>query len=760
MADSDSPRYLLGGGERLSTDIPRPPRGMGEKAHPYSFAQAKRRLADQGAAVSQALRALPALTLPANEAMIGLTLHPSYLAKSYYPSNLLKEGGLRHMGSRAVHIRPEKLVTQKSLDDDRPLLAPLVYVAGDVDDLANFAGGIANWFPSDSNVEDDFRKIETLALPSHDRLKPLTGELATRKGSLPLEIVLHVDEDDGGVILDAFRTFAASLDVEVIEPYTRQVGGLAFLAGRGPRRSLEPLLDFTFLRALRGMPTFKPFEPALRSAGPPFRVQLPDADALAPDLAVAIFDGGLPLHHGLERWVTLQEPADVGAPLPGGPAHGLGVTSAFLFGPLEEGVVPATPPATVDHWRVIGDDTRSDDFALMPVLARIENVLSSRAYDFVNISMGPDIPIEDDDVTAWTSTLDTLLADGETVATVACGNNGEADQLTGLHRIQPPSDGVNVVSVGSASRPDAQWRRASYSAWGPGRSPGFVKPDLIAFGGSAASPFLLLDATRPGSGRGTQGTSFAAPLVLRCAAGVRAQFAEHLWAPTIKALLIHHAECGTHPREEVGWGCLPHGVGDLVLCRDGEAHVLYQRQMPAQGSVRMELPVPAEVRGRIEIRGTFCIYSDVDPEDAINYTRGGLEIAFRPNSVTLPPPYQKDGRTIQPTVPKTAGFFSSEDLYSSEFARRDDAHKWETVFTRTKKMNSSSLNRPVFDVSYAARAHGHTGRRAPHMKIALVLTLRHAGTRDLYDRVVRTAAGRLQPMRSRPGLTVPTRVRV
>jgi len=760
MAESDTPKYLLGGGERLSSDIPRPPRGMGEKAHPYSFSQAKQRLAGQGEVVGRALRALPELAVPGNEAVVGLTLHPSYLAKSYYPSNLIKECGLRHMGSRAIHIRPEKLVTQKSLQDERPLLAPLIYVAGDIGVLTSFTENISDWNPGDPNLEDDFRKIETMALPSRDRLKPLTGSLSTRKGILPLEIVLHVDEDDNGIILDAFSTYAASVGVEVLGGYTRQVGGLAFLAARGARPSFEPLLEFTFVRALRGMPTLKSFEPGLRSAGPSFRVQLPDADALAPDLAVAIFDGGLPPNHGLDRWVTFHEPAGIGTPMLGGPEHGLGVTSAFLFGPLEEGSNPEAPPATVDHWRVIGNDTAADDFALLPVLARIENVLSSRAYDFINVSMGPDIPIEDDDVTAWTSTLDALLADGETVATVACGNNGEADRGAGLHRIQPPSDGVNIVSVGAATRPDEQWRRAPYSAWGPGRSPGFVKPDIIAFGGSNSSPFLMLDAAQPGTGSGNQGTSFAAPLVMRCAAGVRAQFAEHLWAPTIKALLIHHAEPGDHPREEVGWGCLPHGVGDLVLCRDGEAHVLYQRQMPTQGSVRMELPVPPEVHGRIEIRGTFCIYSDIDPEDALNYTRGGLEIAFRPDSVTLPDPYEKDGRVIQPTVPKAVRFFSSDNLYATEFARRDDAHKWETIFTRTKRMNSTSLNRPVFDVSYSARAHGHTGGRAPHMKMALVLTLRHSRTSDLYDRVVRTAAGRLQPMRARPGLAVPTRIRV
>nr|WP_316629694.1 S8 family peptidase [uncultured Brevundimonas sp.] len=759
MAEADNPRYLLGGGERLSTEIPRPPRGMGEKAHPYSFERAIERLTPQAASANAKLVALPDSAKPAGEAVIGLTLHPSYLAKSYYPSDLLRAVGLRHMGSRAVHIRPDKLVTQKSMEDERPMLAPLIYVAGDAERLQNFTSHLPDWKPSEDSVRDDLRKIETLALPGRDRLKPLTPAHQARTSDVPLEIVLHVDEDDDGTVVEAFRAFADELGVSVRRD-VRQVGGLAFLAGVAPQTSLERLLDFTFLRALRGMPSLKAFEPMFRAIPrPSVRVQLPTQDAVAPDLAVAIFDGGLPANHGLDRWVTLHEPAGIGAAIPGGQSHGLAVTSAFLFGPLSADPAP-TPPASVDHWRVIGDDTQGDDFALLPVLARIEDVLSSRRYDFINISLGPDVAMEDDDVTAWTSTLDVLLADGETVATVACGNNGDRDQLTGLHRVQPPSDGVNMIAVGAASSASRQWTRAPYSAWGPGRSPGFVKPDLITFGGSSTEPFMLLDAATPGSARADCGTSFAAPLALRCAAGVRAQFTDHLWAPTIKALLVHNAEGGEHSKDEVGWGCLPHGVGDLVLCADGEAHVIYQRQMPLQGAVRLEVPLPSDVKGRIEFKATFCIYSDVDPEDALNYTRAGLEIAFRPDSLTLPPSYVKDGKTIHPTVPKTASFFSSDELYSPEFARREDAYKWETTFTKTKRMNSTSLNRPVFDVSYSGRSHGHSGHRSPHLKVALVLTIRHAGTPKLYDKVVRLAAGRLLPMRARPGLQVPARVRV
>ncbi len=759
MADPVEPRYLLGGGELLSSEVPRVRPVPGDKAHPYSFDTAIARLSPQGWSVSRGIAALPDDALPNDEAVVGLTLHPSYLAKSYYPGHLLADLQLRHMGSRAVHIRPDKVVTQKAQDDPRALLAPLIYVAGDADRIKTFAAGLADWRPRDDDVRDDVRKIETLALPGADRLKALPP--APKRGAtLPLEVVLHADPDHATEIEAAFVRFAAARGVKVFPKRSKQVGGLRFLAARGAPADLPAMLDFTHLRALRAMPGLAPFDPPMRVTGAAFRVALPEVNAAAPDLSVAIFDGGLPAGHGLDRWVTLHDAPGVGGPISGALTHGMRVTSAFLFGPASETAPLGQPPANVDHWRVYGDDTRNDDFELLPILDRIEDVLSSRAYDLVNISLGPAVAIDDDDVTRWTSTLDLHLAGGDTVATVACGNNGRDDRMLGLHRIQPPSDGVNMLAVGAADAPGSSWTRAAYSACGPGRSPGFVKPDLVAFGGSLASPFLGLDGSGPGVVSGDLGTSFASPLAMRCAAGVRAQFTEHLWAPTVKALLVHHARLDDQPQDEVGWGRLSHNLGDLVLCGDGEAHVVYQRAMPATGTVRLELPVPTDLTGRIQLKGTFCFFSEVDPEDTLNYTRGGLEIAFRPNSVDAPAPYEQDGVLIQPKVPKATRFFSSSNLYSPEFMRREDAHKWESTFSRTKGLLCSSLKRPVFDVSYTARSHGQVASGRPsHLKFALILTITQKKTPNLYAKVLSTSAGRLQPMRARATATVPIRLR-
>lgn len=751
-----SPRYLIGQGEKLSEEIARPPRGMGDKAHPYSFSEARRRLAPQWQSAGAVIEALPDLALPCGQAALEVTLHPSYLAKSYYPANLIRELGLSHLGSRATHIIPNKVVAARAEESGKAQPAPVLFLAGAADALVEFSTTTTSWAPKDERVEDDFRRIESIAAPGKNRLKRLSDRFADRD-TIPLEVVLHNPDNDGNTdVVGAFAEFMRSLDIWYDLDRRRQVGGLAFLPIIAPREQLSGVLDFAFLRVLREAPRIVPFDPVTRSIGSAFPVMVGREDAVAPDLSVAIFDGGLPDNHGLDQWVTLHDAPGVGAPSPAGQRHGLAVTSAFLFGPLIPGEAPDQPFANVDHWRVFGEG--DDDFEAFDLLDRIEDVLTSRRYDFINISLGPCYAIDDDDVSPWTARLDQLLATGETVATIACGNNGENDRTGGLHRIQPPSDGVNMLGVGASDSFSTGWKRADYSACGPGRSPGYVKPDFVTFGGSHTAPFLALSSVAPHKATGTMGTSFASPVAMRSGAGLRAQFAEPLWAPAVKALLVHHAAGDEALRSEIGWGLVSHGLGDLVLCDDYEAHIVYQRQMPTTGAVRLYLPVPDGLTGNVEIKATFSFYCEVDPEDAINYTRGGLDIQFRPDTTRVPPPYYSGSKLITPTVPASDAFFSAKNFYATEHMQRDDAQKWETTLTRAKTKRASSLAQPAFDVSYISREHGQNGRRPANMKFALALTIRNRSARDLYDRVIISSGNRLQPMRARTGVQIPIRL--
>jgi hypothetical protein len=250
-----------------------------------------------------------------------------------------------------------------------------------------------------------------------------------------------------------------------------------------------------FLRAVREMPQLRVFDPMVRTV--PLRagkMSLPVGRSVDETIRVAIFDGGLPAGSNLQPWVRSLDAPGVGRPVPKLMEHGQAVTSAALFGQLTPSETPPLPYVKIDHYRVLDKKSGTDPLDLVEVLNRIRNVLeTSRRYQFINLSIGPQLPIEDDDVHSWTAVLDEYLSNGETLATIAVGNGGQLDALASLNRIQVPSDCVNGVSVGSCDRFLGRWQRASYSSVGPGRSPGLMKPDVVAFGGSQAEPYLTVN---------------------------------------------------------------------------------------------------------------------------------------------------------------------------------------------------------------------------------------------------------------------------
>src|SRR5438045_3509720 len=104
--------YLLGYGERLTEKL-EPPKRSVTKKDPYTFDIAKDRLGPRLSATSAAIEALPAGACPNDEAVAEVTLHPTYIAKSYFPSGLLRTVGLEAIGSRAHEIIPEVGAKQK-----------------------------------------------------------------------------------------------------------------------------------------------------------------------------------------------------------------------------------------------------------------------------------------------------------------------------------------------------------------------------------------------------------------------------------------------------------------------------------------------------------------------------------------------------------------------------------------------------------------------------------------------------------------------
>jgi hypothetical protein len=738
--------FLIGYGERLASDMAAPVAGAAKK-HPYSFAEARQYLAPKVKDAARKLDALPDDLCPKDQTVALVTLHPTYLAKSYYPAELLKTYGLETIGSRAREVSPRKWTKKKPPES---AVTSELFVAGSRRHFRDLANSIDRLNEAAAGA-DDLIKIEDFrAQPAEEKLKPFRSK---EKEPL-LEVVLHaqpVRED--AFILEGFEAYLDTLGIDLnLDKRRFFAEGLCFLPLRVPREVAAEVVKYSFLRLAREMPRLRQFRPIARAIPgfAPFKCQLPIEGPIDSELRVAVFDGGVRADAKLDPWVSRKKTKNIGDPVPEFQNHGTAVTSALLFGPLQDGVTADRPYAKIDHYRVLDADTMKDDQGeLYTVLERICDVLESRPkYDFVNISLGPDLPMEDNDVHPWSAVLDQLFADGQTLTAIAVGNSGELDWSSGNARIQSPADCVNALSVGGCDRVGAGWKRAAYSSIGPGRSPGIMKPDGLAFGGSSREPYWVLNAEQPGQAMPITGTSFAAPTALRTAIGAKAHFGKLLTPLATKALLLHCTDDGGYDKAEVGWGRIPQDLSEIVLTDEHSAHIVYQGELRPASWVRMQIPIPSEpMTGMVDITATFCFATPTDPQDPLNYTRSGLEVRFRPHDRK-----RKDPRQIHAD---SSYFFQARDVSLEETELRADAHKWETTMHKNRSMRASGLRNPVFDVHYNARIGGRNAVSADKIPYALVITIEAKKMRNLYNKILQRYPTVLEPLR--PVVEIPVR---
>jgi len=241
--------------------------------------------------------------------------------------------------------------------------------------------------------------------------------------------------EESNFIQSAFTEYANTLKIKVHEQLAMQAGSLWFVPVEGSSIAMKMLAAFSFIRVLRPMPLLRGIRPVSRSPPISMGCQLPNEMPISNEPRVAILDGGLPEHHPLTpMWLNSYKISDPTAKDQiDALEHGLAVSSAFLFGPLTPGGVAPRPYAPINHVRVLDDHANTEDpLQLYRTLGHIEEVLMSRQYDFINLSLGPDLPIEDEDVHSWTSVIDDLLCD-LVMSGAAKGHPGIATMPTALH---------------------------------------------------------------------------------------------------------------------------------------------------------------------------------------------------------------------------------------------------------------------------------------------------------------------------------------
>lgn len=706
------PNLLIGNGQVLAGPIVREPGGGGKKQYPYTIQEARDRLGPGLAEILAVFDDLPEAAKPRGEATSVVTVHPAFQAKTQMPAEVFVRAGLRAVGSRPAKVTPAKDARKTAADTDEQPTAE-IYVTGNAAAFRTLLDLLMST-QTGKGVQQEFCKLEAVrALEPEERILRLEGADI----NIPIEIVLHGEGSDDELLGSLLR-YSSDCNAKVFLAKRLSVPGLVFMPGIVPRENLSEFAKFTALRAVRRLPVIRLNRPVIRQKLTVQAPALPKEEALDPGLRVVALDGGLGAKD-FARWASEQVPTELASTHADYLSHGTEVTSALLFGAVSPGAVELPRPFfNVLHHRVLGQSDESDP-DLYDCMKRIDAALSAGGIDFANLSLGPRLAIDDGHPHAWTSMLDGHLASGDLLMTVAAGNDGEVEGPMG--RIQPPADAVNALSVGAADSPDFLWQRAPYSCFGPGRSPGIVKPDGLAFGGTEGQPLVLLNPLSGGL-IGVQGTSFASPLVLRTAAAARAMSETPLTATALRALLIHRAERSmAHDTVDVGWGRFPDSPEDLLTCAESEASVLYQGHISAGGTMRIGLPIPVVPLGvRLRITATFCFASPVDPADPVNYTRHGLTIVFRPKGAG-----------------SSASFFSTT-TYGNEQDLRRDAYKWETVLHRTCTFGADELLDACFDVDHGARENGLSvvNRDVPPLPYVLIATIASEKGEPIYQSVM------------------------
>lgn len=730
--------YLIGRGELLTEPVG-PPKVKPNKAHPYQVEEARERLAPQLETAVEAL-AVESVVAPDGVHVMRFALHPAYIAKSFYPAQLFRQTGLEAVGSRDRPIRPAKHTAKDW--EDRDYTTSEIYVAGTRDSFQQLSTLLSGRAEIPAALEE-IREIEEITtFGAADKVKQ------GRSDRDAYELVLHLPSDRlAPHNRTGFLRLAGDLGIHIEQELALEVRGLWFLPATGPADQIQRLAQYSTVRVVRAMPELS-LSPIVRGHQLSTKAVLPRREVVDATARVAILDGGLPPDHALEPWIDSYIEMNEGvANSPEYEAHGLAVASAFLFGPMHGNIQPPLPPANVSVIRVLdADSNKQDPYELYRTLGHVEEVLLSRNYDFINLSLGPELPVEDEEVHAWTSLIDDLLSDGETLLTVAVGNNGEKDEASGNARIQVPSDAVNAVAIGSASSHTPSWGRAPYSAIGPGRSPGRVKPDLLTFGGDTDEPFHYISAGDEPTLLPGAGTSLAAPLALRQAVTARALLGPQLSPLAIRALLLNAADDAGYSRREVGWGRIPTDVEDIVAAGDGVARIVYQGELRPGKYLRAQLPVPLKgFIGNVNVRATFCFATPVDTQSPDVYTRAGLEVVFRPDLKK----FAKGAKT-----PKSRTFFSPS-AYADESALRNDEGKWETVLNGHTTVRGTTLGEPVFDIHYNARDHGDQSRETAPLKYALVITMEAPRMVALHNEILAAYPGLLVAIQPDIQLDIP-----
>jgi len=730
-------RSLFTGAEALRVNVDGKARGPIDTWYPVDLPAAVASLVPEAETIAAYFASLPS-SLRDQRVYFEAQVRPNFLAATHAPVTLMRSIGATQVGTEVTEGVYQGPTKEPSLEVTKRLILSVPYeTVALLPSVIQAANAL-----DDERFATDIQKIERLMLPA-----PLPKTIDGEKGSLvSYEAVLHPSVHKSGarqptdrVVLEKWFDWANDLGAEVDREYFRTVGDLTFTLVRVPRGVEEQLVRFNPLRSLRPMPDFRPvLDFGLRSLG---RVSAPvSTQPRSTAFSVGVFDGGV--DSAGTNAAIFPDPDVVLTSIPStarSSKHGTSVVGACMYGLVDDGDQLLRPPLKVVSYRIMPPHAVKDDRYCYWALDRIKEVVSKREHDVYNISLGPNLPVDDATVpNRWTSELDQLAWQYQVLIVVAAGNDGD---LPPNHRVQVPGDMVNGLTVGACNSPApaAKWSRSDFSSFGPGRHGARVQPSVVQYGGTRTSPMPVLAGD--GTIREDGGTSFAAPLVTHAISDLAVRL-DDASPSTMRAFAIHYAERPSPQRQisQVGHGRAPLRFGPSMEASDDKIHVLYRDQAIRKVDVSYEIPTADTPDMNLDVRVTLAFASPIDPADCLEYTLASLDLTLRPHRDDYdfnPPaiggaPSRAMLRSAEARALSNLGWKPSRHPRSKSVpAIRSAAHregwlrsqgKWETSRQFRFSLKANQYLEPRLHMTYLARSNGQLVDVAPPVDFSLLIT--------------------------------------
>ena len=731
--------------------------GAGTKKYPGSYEDAKNRIISDLDAIADDLEDKPEMFMP--EKVICVRMEPKFEAKSYSPDPIVSavSDGMKIIGGRkytyAVHEETEEK-------------AKLYYVRTQTNGIKKLKNILSEGFrDNQESWKHSIQSIRTIDLmPGKEKMMGFSQKWS--EGFV--EFVLHpLGEDTVQGTVDHFIRLSRLDESDVnIREYN---DGLTFIAAKASRSILDVIADFNPLRSVHPICDYD--ENVLRSMtveGPK-----PPLKNTSPEVTIGTFDSGiddtLPYFSGYAENIDLVKNDRRNY------EHGSGVTGALLYGSLrgvDSKTVLDPPREYVKMFRVLPEDGTTyagnpeGKLGLYETIDHIEETVKKYPeIKLFNISLGPHMPIIDDELNRFTYALDRLVFDTgkdgiNPLFTVACGNDGNTE----INRIQPPSDMINGIAVGAYTMNSLnEPYRASYSCVGPGREGAKIKPDILEFGGSLDCPFISV-SKEAGKVSTYAGTSLAAPLAMHKVAEMIAD-SEEISPQLARTILIQNADLpeGKGHTNEEGYGYLIKNPEEMLRCSDNKVTILYEGVLGAPMTAKLPVFSPGieKVKGNVTITWTIATVVNPDINDVDAYSGNGIEDTFYPHSYKYTFRRGKESESLNLLEEGSSarkqklidnGYTKAmmpnsraAKKYKNENELRNIDFKWDTAIKKTVTMRGSSLYEPFITV-HALGRNGHKGDDVRYFMVVTIEAPNYYGS--MYDEILR-AYPRLEQIKTR-----------